>query len=63
MLVLLREVSGTIVITAPDGTRITIMRIEVRGDKCSVGVAAPREWAVHRGEIQDRMDHERKGED
>lgn len=56
MLVLLRKCSETIVITAPDGTRITLMVIEVRGDKVRIGVDAPKDWAVHRGEIQKSID-------
>lgn len=56
MLVLSRKCSETIVITAPDGTRITLMVIEVRGDKSRIGVDAPKDWAVHRGEIQKAID-------
>lgn len=62
MLVLSRKVNETIIVTAPDGTRITLMLIEIRGDKARIGLAAPREWSVHRGEIQAVVDSGKTGE-
>ena len=56
MLVLSRHVSETIVITAPDGTRITLQVVEIRGDRCRLGVTASKDYAVHRGEIQATID-------
>lgn len=55
MLVLSRKVGETIVITAPDGTQIVLMLIEVRGDKCRIGIAAPKSYAINREEIQQRI--------
>ena len=56
MLVLSRERSQTIVITTPDGTKLTLMVVEIRGNKVRIGVDAPREFTVHRGEVQTRVD-------
>lgn len=58
MLVLARKVSEKILITAPDGTVITLMMVEVRGDKARIGIDAPREWTVHRAEVQRKVDKE-----
>ena len=55
MLVLSRKVGETIVITAPDGTQIVLMLIEVRGDKARIGIDAPRTYTVHREEIQQKI--------
>jgi len=55
MLVLSRKVGETIVITAPDGTQIVLMLVEVRGDKVRIGIAAPRTYTVYREEIQQRI--------
>jgi carbon storage regulator len=58
MLVLSRTAGETIVITAPDGTRIVLMLVEVRGDKSRIGINAPVTYTIHRGEIQDAIDAE-----
>ena len=55
MLVLSRIVNEKIIITAPDGTLITLMVVEVRGDKVRIGVDAPRNWVVHRKEVADAI--------
>ena len=55
MLVLSRKVGETIVITAPDGTQIVLMLVEVRGDKARIGIAAPKSYAVNREEIQQKI--------
>jgi carbon storage regulator len=55
MLVLSRKVGETIVITAPDGTQIVLMLVEVRGDKVRIGIAAPTSYAINREEIQQRI--------
>jgi len=55
MLVLSRKVGETIVITAPDGTQIVLMMVEVRGDKARIGIDAPRTYTVHREEVQQRI--------
>ena len=56
MLVLSRKVNEKVIITAPDGTQIVLMRVEVRGDKARIGIAAPTSWTVHREEIQNAID-------
>ena len=58
MLVLSRKVAEQICITAPDGTVITLMMVEVRGDKARIGIDSPREWHVHRAEVQGEGDKE-----
>ena len=55
MLVLSRKVGETVIITAPDGTSLVVMLIEVRGDKCRIGIAAPTTYTIHREEIQSRI--------
>ena len=55
MLVLSRKVNETVVITAPDGTNIVVMLVEVRGDKARIGIAAPTSWTIHREEIQQKI--------
>ena len=56
MLVCSRKVNEKIIITAPDGTQIVLMLVEVRGDKARIGIAAPTSWTVHREEIQNAID-------
>ena len=56
MLVLSRKVGEAVIITAPDGTQIVLMMVEVRGDKARIGIAAPTSWTIHREEIQNAID-------
>ena len=56
MLVFSRKVNEKVIITAPDGTQIVLMMVEVRGDKARIGIAAPTSWTVHREEIQNAID-------
>ena len=56
MLVLSRKVGETVIITAPDGTQIVLMLVEVRGDKCRIGIAAPTTYTIHREEVQNAID-------
>jgi carbon storage regulator len=58
MLVLSRKVNEKIVVTSPDGTLITLMLVEIRGDKARIGVDAPKSWSIHRAEIQALVDAE-----
>ena len=55
MLVCSRKVNEKIIITAPDGTQIVLMMVEVRGDKARIGIAAPTTYTIHREEIQSRI--------
>ena len=55
MLVCSRKVNEKIIITAPDGTQIVLMMVEVRGDKARIGIDAPTTYTIHREEIQSRI--------
>lgn len=46
MLVLARKISETIIITAPDGTVLTLLVVEVRGGKVRIGIDAPKTWSI-----------------
>lgn len=52
MLVLSRKRDQCIVI----GPDITIVIVDIRGDRVVVGIEAPKDVAVHRQEIQARID-------
>ena len=54
MLVLSRKKDEKIVI----GDSITLMVIEIRGDKVRLGIDAPRDVAVHREEVYDAIKRE-----
>lgn len=56
MLVLSRFEGERIVIVHPDGTRVFVDIIEVKGDKVRLGVTAPREVAIHRQEVMEKID-------
>ena len=59
MLVLSRRQDEVIVIgEGPD--RIEIMVIEIRGDKTRIGIHAPRHVPVHRLEVFNAIQRERK---
>lgn len=49
MLVLSRKVNESIVI----GNNITVVIVDIRGDKVRLGVEAPKEIPVHRREVAD----------
>lgn len=51
MLVLSRKKDEKIMI----GESITLMVIEIRGDKVRLGIEAPRDVAVHREEVYDAI--------
>jgi carbon storage regulator len=55
MLVLSRKKNQSIVINDD----ITIVVVEIRGDKVRLGVEAPKEVPVHRREVQDAIDREK----
>ena len=57
MLVLSRYVGEAIDIDG--GISITV--VEIRGDKVRLGISAPRDVAVHRREVTERIDAERNG--
>ena len=51
MLVLSRKIGETIVIN--DNIEITV--VDIRGDKCRIGIVAPQEIPVHRKEVYDAI--------
>lgn len=51
MLVLSRKVNETIGVAMADGRMVEVMVVEVRGDKVRLGIVAPHDIPVHRGEI------------
>lgn len=55
MLVLSRKKDEKIII----GDRITIMVIEIRGDKVRLGIDAPKDVSVHRQEVFEAIKRER----
>jgi carbon storage regulator len=58
MLILTRRVGETVMI----GENITVTVLGVKGNQVRVGVNAPREVAVHREEIFERIKREGAGE-
>lgn len=55
MLVLTRRVNETLMI----GDEVTLTVLGVKGNQVRIGVNAPKEVAVHREEIYDRIKAER----
>lgn len=58
MLVLSRKKNESIVIN----NNITIVVVEIRGDKVRLGVEAPKEVPVHRREVYDAIKRNSAGE-
>ena len=56
MLVLTRRVNETLMI----GDEVTLTILGVKGNQVRIGVNAPKEVAVHREEIYDRIKAERQ---
>lgn len=54
MLVLSRKKDEKIII----GDNITVMVIDIRGDKVRLGIEAPKEITVHRQEVYDAIKRE-----
>jgi len=54
MLVLSRKKEETIEIGP--GAVIRIIVVDIRGDKVRIGIEAPREMPVHRGEVARRIE-------
>ena len=59
MLILTRRVGETLMI----GDEVTVTVLGVKGNQVRLGVNAPKEVAVHREEIYNRIQEERAGED
>lgn len=62
MLVLSRHRSEQIKIETPDGTLIDVMAVEIRGDKVRIGITAPRDYQVHRQEVWEAIQRQKKRE-
>lgn len=58
MLILTRRVGETLMI----GDEVTVTVLGVKGNQVRIGVNAPKEVAVHREEIYDRIKKERAGD-
>ena len=58
MLILNRRVGETLVI----GDDVTVTVLGVRGNQVRLGVNAPKDIAVHREEIYQRIQNEKSGE-
>ena len=59
MLILTRRVGETLMI----GDDVTITVLGVKGNQVRIGVIAPKEVAVHREEIYQRIQKEKTGDD
>ncbi len=59
MLILTRRVGETLMI----GDDVTVTVLGVKGNQVRIGVNAPRDTAVHREEIYERIKREQEGGD
>ena len=59
MLVLTRKLNEVIMI----GDDVRIMVVEIRGDKVRLGIEAPKEVPVHRLEVYEVIQNQRKEND
>lgn len=62
MLVLSRHINQQIVI-GEGADRITICVVDIRGDKVRLGIDAPNTVPVHREEVYDRIEQEKRSAD
>ena len=57
MLILTRRVGETVMV----GDEVTVTVLGVKGNQVRIGVNAPKEVAVHREEIYERIKREQEG--
>ena len=58
MLILTRRIGETLMV----GDKVKVTVLGVKGNQVRLGVDAPRDVAVHREEIYDRIQKEKEGE-
>lgn len=59
MLILTRRVGETLVI----GDEVTVTVLGIKGNQVRIGVNAPKDVSVHREEIYERIQREKRGEE
>ena len=56
MLILTRRITESIVI----GDEVTVTVLGIKGNQVRIGVNAPKEISVHRNEVYERIDQEKR---
>jgi carbon storage regulator CsrA len=61
MLTLSRKKGESVVVTAPDGTQLRMSIYKIDGGKVKLTFDGPKEMAVHRFEVQQKIDRQKGG--